>query len=71
MGAGRSGCHASGLKQEVVVALRTLRDKVLAEQKEKEVTRVTAHTTLTETSGNRTLSSNPVATVVPAYFGVP
>ncbi|KAM3601610.1 uncharacterized protein V6R79_015637 [Siganus canaliculatus] len=29
-------CHASGLKQEVATALRTLRDKLLAEQKENE-----------------------------------
>ncbi|XP_023266516.1 schwannomin-interacting protein 1-like, partial [Seriola lalandi dorsalis] len=36
MGTGRNGCHASGLKQEVATALRTLRDKLLAEQKEKE-----------------------------------
>ncbi|XP_058483440.1 schwannomin-interacting protein 1 isoform X2 [Solea solea] len=35
-GTGRSGCHASGLKQEVVTALRTLRDELLAEQKETE-----------------------------------
>ncbi|KAM9348518.1 uncharacterized protein ABDE67_010557 [Symphorus nematophorus] len=35
-GAGGNCCHASGLKQEVVTALRTLRDKLLAEQKEKE-----------------------------------
>ncbi|XP_070839341.1 schwannomin-interacting protein 1 [Chaetodon trifascialis] len=33
---GGNGCHAAGLKQEVAVALRTLRDKLLAEQKEKE-----------------------------------
>ncbi|XP_026213349.1 schwannomin-interacting protein 1 isoform X2 [Anabas testudineus] len=31
------GCHAAGLKQEVAIALRTLRDKLLAEQKEKEL----------------------------------
>ncbi|XP_075888169.1 uncharacterized protein LOC142892035 [Nelusetta ayraudi] len=31
-----SGCHAAGLKQEVVTALRALRDKLLAEQQEKE-----------------------------------
>ncbi|KAM7373880.1 hypothetical protein PAMP_006570 [Pampus punctatissimus] len=36
MGTGHNGCHAAGLKQEVVTALRTLRDKLLAEQKEKE-----------------------------------
>ncbi|XP_071362350.1 schwannomin-interacting protein 1 isoform X2 [Trachinotus anak] len=36
MGTGRNGCHAPGLKQEVATALRTLRDKLLAEQKEKE-----------------------------------
>ncbi|XP_068188100.1 schwannomin-interacting protein 1 [Antennarius striatus] len=36
MGMGRNGCHAAGLKQEVATALRTLRDKLLAEQKEKE-----------------------------------
>ncbi|KAM6907161.1 schwannomin-interacting protein 1 [Xenentodon cancila] len=34
MGTGHSGCHAAGLKQEVATALRALRDKVLAEQKE-------------------------------------
>ncbi|XP_051250890.1 schwannomin-interacting protein 1 [Dicentrarchus labrax] len=34
MGTGGNGCH--GLKQEVATALRTLRDKLLAEQKEKE-----------------------------------
>uniref|UniRef100_UPI0037E8F44F schwannomin-interacting protein 1-like n=1 Tax=Semicossyphus pulcher TaxID=241346 RepID=UPI0037E8F44F len=33
---GGSSCHAAGLKQEVATALRTLRDKLLAEQKEKE-----------------------------------
>ncbi|KAL7389879.1 hypothetical protein ABVT39_011452 [Epinephelus coioides] len=36
MGTGHNGCHATGLKQEVVTALRTLRDKLLAEQREKE-----------------------------------
>nr|XP_043898211.1 schwannomin-interacting protein 1 [Solea senegalensis] len=36
VGTGRRGCHASGLKQEVVTALRTLRDELLAEQKEME-----------------------------------
>lgn len=36
VGTGGNGCHAAGLKQEVVIALRTLRDKVLAEQREKE-----------------------------------
>ncbi|KAM6984338.1 schwannomin-interacting protein 1 [Tautogolabrus adspersus] len=36
MGPGGIGCHAPGLKQEVIIALRTLRDKLLAEQKEKE-----------------------------------
>ncbi|XP_035480449.1 schwannomin-interacting protein 1 isoform X3 [Scophthalmus maximus] len=36
MGTGPNGCHAAGLKQEVATALRTLRDKLLAEQKEKE-----------------------------------
>ncbi|XP_041807541.1 schwannomin-interacting protein 1 [Chelmon rostratus] len=36
MGMGGNGCHAAGLKQEVATALRTLRDKLLAEQKEKE-----------------------------------
>ncbi|XP_026183426.1 schwannomin-interacting protein 1 [Mastacembelus armatus] len=36
VGTGHNGCHASGLKQEVAMTLRTLRDKVLAEQKEKE-----------------------------------
>ncbi|KAG7224705.1 hypothetical protein INR49_030035 [Caranx melampygus] len=36
MGTERNGCHASGLKQEVATALRTLRDKLLAEQREKE-----------------------------------
>ncbi|XP_061596403.1 schwannomin-interacting protein 1 isoform X2 [Cololabis saira] len=35
-GTGHSGCHAAGLKREVATALRALRDKVLAEQKEKE-----------------------------------
>ncbi|KAF7650380.1 hypothetical protein LDENG_00126790 [Lucifuga dentata] len=35
MGRGCNGCHA-GLKQEVASALRALRDKVLAEQMEKE-----------------------------------
>ncbi|XP_069579205.1 schwannomin-interacting protein 1, partial [Brachyistius frenatus] len=33
-GTGHNGCHAAGLKQEVVTALRTLRDKLLSEQKE-------------------------------------
>lgn len=33
-GTGHNGCHAAGLKQEVATALRTLRDKLLAEQKE-------------------------------------
>lgn len=33
------GGHAVGLKQEVVTALRTLRDKLLAEEKQKEVRR--------------------------------
>ncbi|XP_047463594.1 schwannomin-interacting protein 1-like isoform X2 [Mugil cephalus] len=33
---GRNSCHAAGLKQEVAMALRTLRDKLLAEQKEEE-----------------------------------
>jgi len=37
MGTRHNGCHAAGLKQEVATALRTLRDKLLAEQKEKEV----------------------------------
>lgn len=36
MGTGRNGCCATGLKQEVVTALRTLRDKLLAEQREEE-----------------------------------
>lgn len=36
MGTGGNGCHAAGLKQEVVIALRALRDELLAEQKEKE-----------------------------------
>ncbi|XP_037604024.1 schwannomin-interacting protein 1-like [Sebastes umbrosus] len=36
MGTGRNGCHAAGLKQEVATALRTLRDNLLAEQKEKQ-----------------------------------
>lgn len=36
MGTGGKGCHATGLKQEVIIALRTLRDKLLAEQKETE-----------------------------------
>lgn len=36
-GTGGNGCHAAGLKQEVATALRALRDKLLAEQKEKEV----------------------------------
>ncbi|XP_070773699.1 schwannomin-interacting protein 1 [Enoplosus armatus] len=36
VGTGGNGCHAAGLKQEVATALRTLRDKLLAEQKEKE-----------------------------------
>lgn len=35
-GTGRNGCHAAGLKLEVATTLRTLRDKLLAEQKEKE-----------------------------------
>ena len=39
MGTGPNGCHAAGLKQEVATALRTLRDKLLAEQREKEVKR--------------------------------
>lgn len=34
---GRNGCRAAGLKQEVATALRTLRDKLLAEQKVEEV----------------------------------
>ncbi|KAM9331959.1 schwannomin-interacting protein 1 isoform 1-T2 [Pholidichthys leucotaenia] len=33
---GRDGCHGAGLKQEVVAALRKLRDELLEEQKEKE-----------------------------------
>lgn len=37
------GCHAAGLKQEVVTALRTLRDKLLAEEKQKEVRRGEDH----------------------------
>ncbi|XP_075996655.1 uncharacterized protein LOC142990685 isoform X2 [Genypterus blacodes] len=36
IGRGHNSRHAAGLKQEVASALRTLRDKVLAEQKEKE-----------------------------------
>ncbi|XP_062289221.1 schwannomin-interacting protein 1 [Scomber scombrus] len=36
MGTGHNGCHASGLKQEVATALRTLRDNLLAEQKDEE-----------------------------------
>ncbi|XP_023818454.1 schwannomin-interacting protein 1 isoform X2 [Oryzias latipes] len=32
--AGHHGCHGTGLKQEVAAALRALRDKLLAEQKE-------------------------------------
>lgn len=32
--AGHHGCHGAGLKQEVASALRALRDKLLAEQKE-------------------------------------
>ena len=36
-GASSKGYHPSGLKQEVKVALRALRDKLWAEQKEKEV----------------------------------
>ncbi|XP_008302396.1 schwannomin-interacting protein 1 [Stegastes partitus] len=36
MGTKRNGCHAAGLKQEVATALRTLRDELLAEQKEQE-----------------------------------
>ncbi|XP_028451503.1 schwannomin-interacting protein 1 [Perca flavescens] len=36
MGTGRNGCHVAGLKQEVATALRTLRDKLLAEQRESE-----------------------------------
>ncbi|KAM9846996.1 uncharacterized protein ACBR49_010242 [Aulostomus maculatus] len=34
VGTGRNGCRGSGLKQEVATALRSLRDKLLAEQKE-------------------------------------
>ncbi|XP_034540515.1 schwannomin-interacting protein 1 [Notolabrus celidotus] len=36
MGTGGNGYQAAGLKKEVVTALRTLRDKLLEEQKEKE-----------------------------------
>ncbi|XP_024921687.1 schwannomin-interacting protein 1 [Cynoglossus semilaevis] len=36
MGKRCNGCHGSGLKQEVVTTLRTLRDEVLAELREKE-----------------------------------
>nr|XP_020442893.1 schwannomin-interacting protein 1-like [Monopterus albus] len=35
-GTRHNSCHAAGLKQEVATALRALRDKLLAEQKEKE-----------------------------------
>ncbi|XP_067348789.1 schwannomin-interacting protein 1 isoform X4 [Channa argus] len=41
-GTGHNGCHAAGLKQEVATALRTLRDKLLAEQKEEEDKKSTA-----------------------------
>ncbi|KAM4546050.1 uncharacterized protein PAE49_018477 [Odontesthes bonariensis] len=37
MGTRPNGCQAAGLKQEVAAALRTLRDELLAEQKEKEL----------------------------------
>ena len=37
MGTERNGCPTAGLKQEVATALRTLRDELLEEQKEKEV----------------------------------
>ncbi|KAL6098249.1 uncharacterized protein ACO6RY_17419 [Pungitius sinensis] len=36
MGTGRNGCYGAGLKQEVASDLRTLRDKLLAEQKDEE-----------------------------------
>nr|XP_046267306.1 uncharacterized protein im:7136398 isoform X2 [Scatophagus argus] len=36
LGMGRNSSHVAGLKQEVATALRTLRDELLAEQKEKE-----------------------------------
>ncbi|XP_013856255.1 uncharacterized protein DDB_G0283697, partial [Austrofundulus limnaeus] len=35
-GARHNGCHGAGLKQEVVSALRALRDQLLSEQKEEE-----------------------------------
>ncbi|XP_072231656.1 schwannomin-interacting protein 1 [Leuresthes tenuis] len=37
MGTRPNGCHAAGLKQEVATALRTLRDELLAEQRENEL----------------------------------
>lgn len=46
------GCHAAGLKQEVVTALRTLRDKLLAEEKKKEVRRGEAHSEKSEGGKN-------------------
>ncbi|XP_040038085.2 schwannomin-interacting protein 1 [Gasterosteus aculeatus] len=36
METGRNGCYGAGLKQEVAMDLRTLRDKLLAEQKDEE-----------------------------------
>ncbi|XP_022077905.2 schwannomin-interacting protein 1 [Acanthochromis polyacanthus] len=36
VGTRHNGCHAAGLKQEVATALRTLRDELLAEQKQQE-----------------------------------
>ncbi|KAM8899977.1 uncharacterized protein AB9W97_010145 [Spinachia spinachia] len=40
MGTGRNGCYGTGLKQEVANDLRTLRDKLLAEQKDEEASAV-------------------------------
>ncbi|XP_067348787.1 schwannomin-interacting protein 1 isoform X2 [Channa argus] len=50
-GTGHNGCHAAGLKQEVATALRTLRDKLLAEQKEEEDKKSTAAMVLKHTEG--------------------
>ncbi|XP_034746752.1 schwannomin-interacting protein 1-like [Etheostoma cragini] len=48
MATGRNGCHAAGLKQEVAIALRTLRDELLAEQKESELQRLTGSSCVAE-----------------------
>ncbi|XP_041864680.1 schwannomin-interacting protein 1-like isoform X2 [Melanotaenia boesemani] len=43
MGTRHNGCHAAGLKQEVATALRVLRDKLLAEQKEEQCLAGSSH----------------------------